>query len=196
MTDFPHTHVEIDGRIHFVACAEVHDEGPRHTHRVHLGCGLTVDTDLHGDRHRAAAQGHRAHARSAAGKNLHSEHAVANEHASAAERASERHAGDHAAAGSRWRRHETPAADCPTCMAVEAGGEPTRFDTGHGPPITVEADQHTGVRCPLCSGEIRKRRSDGAFACTGSGHEFDPAELLSQTQDAFANLLALTGAKR
>lgn len=196
MTNFPHTHVEIGGRIHLVVSAEAHDEGPRHTHRVHLGCGLTVDTDLHGERHQAAAHRHRAHARLAAGKNLHVEHAIVAEHAKAAERAAERHASDHGDAGSRWLRHEKPSANCPACAAVEAGGEPTRADVGHGASITVEADQHTGIRCPLCPGEIRKRRGDGAFACTGSGHEFDPAELLAQTQESFANLLALTGAKR
>lgn len=196
MTDFPHTHVEIDGRIHFVSSAETHDEGPRHTHRVHLGCGLTVDTDLHGERHSEVARDHRAHAHAAAGKRHHAEHAIANEHASAAERAAEHHARDHAATGSRWRRHEKSAADCPECAAVEAGGEPTRTDVGHGAAITVEADLHTGIRCPSCAGEIRKRRSDGVFACTGSGHEFDSTELLARTQDAFANLLALTGSKR
>jgi hypothetical protein len=196
MTNFPHTHVEIDGLIHFVASVEAHDAGPRHTHRVHLGCGLTVDTDLYGERHLEAAGAHWAHARVSARKGLHAEQAVADAHAGVAERAATQHADDHAAVGSRWRRHEKPAADCPACMAAEAGGQPTVADAGHGTPITVEADQHTGIRCPSCSGEIRRRRSDGVFACTGSGHEFDPAELLAQTQEAFANLLALTGAKR
>jgi hypothetical protein len=195
MTDFPHTHVQIDGRVHLVVSVETHDDGPRHTHRAHLGCGLTVDTDLHGERHRAAARAHQAHARSAAGRGRHAEHAIAGEHAAAAQRAAELHAADHGEADSRWRRHEEPAADCPACAAVEAGGEPTRADAGHAAAVTVEADQHTGIRCPSCSGEIRRRRSDGAFACTGSGHEFDPADLLAQAQASFSNLIALTSGK-
>lgn len=195
MTDFPHTHVQVDGRIHLVVSVETHDDGPRHTHRVHLGCGLTVDTDLHGERHRTAAHAHRANARVAAGKDRHAERAIADAHAVSAERSAERHASDHGGDDSRWRRHESSAADCPTCAAVEAGGEPTRADSGHSSAVTVEADQHTGVRCPSCSGEIRKRRSDGVFACTGSGHEFDPADLLAQAQASFANLITLTGGK-
>lgn len=188
MTDFPHTHVEVDGHLHVITLVEAHAEGPRHTHRVHLGCGATIDVDRGGARHMTAATEHRVAARRAADRDAHAERAIAEDHAAASDEAAVRHQGDR----DRWRTHQEPAATCSTCSAVEAGAAPVRHETGHGQATTVPADRFTGIRCPSCSGEIRQRRSNGSFACTGSGHEFSSTELLASTRSAFENLLKLT----
>jgi hypothetical protein len=191
MTDFPHTHIEIDGKTHKIVTTEAHDLGPGHTHRVHLGCGLTVDTDLHGARHAAKAAAHRARALTARDRGQGHERDTETAFASVAAARAKAHQDDHAPGG-RWRRHEGAAADCAVCASVEAGAPAVTQDPGHAPASTVEADQFTGVRCPSCTGEIRKRRRDGVFACTGSGHEFSAQELLSRTGDALGNLIELT----
>lgn len=189
---FDSTHVIIDGKTHFIHAVEEHAGGPRHTHRAHLGCGMTVDIDFRGTRYAAAAATHRDTARAARARDEHALRAISEEHAGSMSRHAEAHARDHAGgAESRWLKPGGPAADCPTCASVEAGAEPATAHVGHTAARTVEADHHTGVRCPLCAGEIRKRRADGVFACTGSGHEFSPTELLAQTSDSFQRLIDL-----
>lgn len=191
MTAFPHTHVVVDGKVHKIARVEEHSDGPGHTHRVHLGCGITVDTDLNGSRNAARAEEHRARANAAVGRGHDHEGHAESGHATAAARRARVHLDDHAPGG-RWRRHDGKAADCSTCASVEAGAPAVSHARGHTPPTTVEADRFTGVRCPLCTGEIRKRRSDGVLACTGSGHEFTAADLLARTGEALSNLIELT----
>lgn len=187
MTDFPHTHVQVDGRIHLVVSVEAHDDGPRHTHRVHLGCGLTVDADVGGRRHEHAADEHRSKAKDAGRRGAEAEKAIAEAHARSASVGARRHSEDR-----RWKKLDGTGADCPRCAEVEAGAAHEPQNLGHTAPRTVEADRATGIRCPSCSGEIRKRRSNGSFACTGGGHEFEAAELLALTQQSMLNLIELT----
>lgn len=190
MTDFPHTHVRVDAITHKISRVEAHGDGPGHTHRVHLGCGLTIDTDLGGVLHAAKAAGHRE--RAVVARDQGHDHVRVDEERRAANASllSDKHALDHAPGG-RWSRIDSPAADCPGCSRVEAGAAPASPPPGHAPPSTVLADEFTGVRCPSCAGEIRRRRRDGAFACTGSGHEFSAADLLARTGQALSNLIEL-----
>jgi hypothetical protein len=37
------SHVYVDGKLHKIARIDEHDDGPRHSHRVWLGCGLSID---------------------------------------------------------------------------------------------------------------------------------------------------------
>ena len=191
MTDFPHTHVVVDGRLHRISRVEEHLDGPSHTHRAHLGCGVSVDLDLNGERHAKLALEHEEIARQAASRGDEGLRSNAAQRASTARQRADHHRRDHSDESSRWRRHAGLAADCPTCAGVELGHSPVVHPLGHSKPNTVQADQFTGVRCPSCAGEIRKRRADGVFACTGSGHEFSATELIAQTSSAFKTLLDL-----
>ncbi len=142
----PATHAKIDDRMHFVARVEVHPNERKGHVRVHLGCGMTVDT----------------------------------------------HEAD-LTTTDRWKT--SGPAECDACKAVEAGGAPVVLDLGHTPPTTVEADLPTNMKCPLCSGEIRKRRGDEKFSCTGGGHEFTNVELMSRLTEDLQNLANLNKAK-
>lgn len=189
-SDWPHTHVQIDGRLHRIASVEIHADGPKHSHRVHLGCGVTIDTDFAGQKHSALAAQKRAEAR-APGQ----EHAQAEllEHARALDTGAIRHHADHADPEGRWRRLSTDIeggsfADCPRCAEHEAGKPAHVIPRGHTAPSVVEGDQPTGIRCDQCDSLIYRRRrlrspdAPVVFACSGLGHEFQPADLVAMVR--------------
>lgn len=178
------THATVDGKKHKIAKIEEHLDGPAHTHRVHLGCGMTIDVDIGGvkkakiwaDRaEEVLAQGHhRIHK-----ENMeHHKNALKNGHTWKHERW--HHLGDE------------KAADCEACAAHENGADPVVHDPAHNPAKTVQADIPTAINCPQCGYKIYKRRSTGEYACCGSGHVFDIADLMKHVQDSFHSLVAST----
>lgn len=190
---FPHTHVQVDGLLHLIHTVEDHPDGPRHSHRAHLGCGLTVDTDFGGEKHARQAGEQRARAAEAKGRRYGEvEHAQALEAAAHLDASSLRHHADHADPKGRWR--QGGSATCLRCSAVESGSLPLIVDHGHNAPTTVHADIPTGIRCPQCDSTVLKRhhsKPTQGFACSGQGHEFTEAELLAHMKKGLETLLSL-----
>jgi ribosomal protein L37AE/L43A len=179
------THVMIDGAMHTVARVDEHETGPHHTHRVHTGCGLTIDVDVGGVRARARSLERHSHVMAEPDPAVRAAHAPHHLKA-AAEAASKAEPLD----GGRWHVGAN-ARDCAACIAHERGADPVVHPLGHMPATTVEADIATNLACPKCGSKIYKRRKDGQFACTGQGHEFSGPELMTHVKDSFESLTAL-----
>jgi hypothetical protein len=128
------THIHIDGKVHKIVEIAAQD-GARHTHRVHLACGLTVDVDHEGAKHAAVALEHRAAQADAAARKDHGHVKAYREHAEYAEAAAQKHRDDVSDPKGRWRTHTTAAATCAECARVEAGGERSDFEPGFNPPV-------------------------------------------------------------
>lgn len=178
------THVEVDDAMHKIARVEQHADGPGHTHRVHLGCGTTIDLDLGGLKAQAREFERAGHVLSEKNHAAHAMHMQA-----AADAVAKAESID----GGRWHAN-VKAKGCKGCVAHEKGDEAVVAPLGHTPPTTVEADIETSIACPLCGSRIYKRRKTGQFACTGQGHEFEAAELMSHVKSSFEQLTKL-GAK-
>ncbi len=193
---FPHTHVKVDAHLHKIANVEDHPDGPRHTHRIYLGCGMTIDTDFGGQRHAAAAAEQRAVAVKAKAKRMGEvEYHEAIRAASVLDASALRHHADHADPAGRWSKSDKAIATCARCSAVEAGAPAHVIDHGHNAPSTVHADIPTGVRCPLCDSMVLKRhpsKGNDGYACAGQGHELEAAELFEHARNGLQTLMELT----
>ncbi len=188
MSDYP-THVTVDGAVHKVALVEEHSDGPGHTHRVHLGCGMTIDVDIGGAKAHARSLerlGHVEKERDRALKAIHVEL-----HTNAAKAALEN--------GETWQsaRWKTGAkvSGCEDCALHEAGAPPKIILCNHTPPTTRQADIDTNVSCPQCGAKVYKRRmperGEAPFACAGQGHEFTGPELMEHIRLGTENLMKL-----
>ncbi len=188
MSDYP-SHVVLDGALHKIALVEQHENGPGHTHRVHLGCGMTIDVDLGGVRAHARALERLGHVQTEPDwnlKNIHIEH-----HTNAATAALKN--------GETWQHDRwktgVKAQGCTACEAHEAGAPPNIVTCNHTPPTTRLADIDTGVACPKCGSRVYKRRTpektEAAFACSGQGHEFTGPELMQHIKLATDKLVDL-----
>lgn len=179
------THVMIDGAMHTVARVDKHETGPHHTHRVHTGCGLTIDVDVGGERARARSLERHGHVMAEPDPAVRAAHApyhlkAADEAASKAEPLD----------GGRWHV-DAHARDCAACVAHERGAAPVTHPLGHTNARTVEADIETNLACPKCGTKIYRRRASEQFACTGQGHEFTGLELMAHVKDSFDSLTRL-----
>lgn len=175
------THVTIDDSVHKIARVEVHAEGPAHTHRVHLGCGTTIDVDLGGTKARARSLQRAGHVFAEKNLEAHRMHMKAAEDAMTNAEPLE---------GGRWLSG-VKASGCPGCVAHEGGAAAVVMPLGHTPSTTVESDIETSVACPNCGSRIYKRRKGGQFACSGQGHEFSAAELMDHVKTGFESLAKL-----
>ncbi len=129
------THIHIDDKVHKIVEVTEHD-GARHTHRVHTGCGLTIDVDYQGTKHKAAAA--ELHTQAAEAK-LRKDLGLVREHTERAKTATahgKRHEDDIADEKGRWRTYDGPSATCEACVAVEAGGERFLPEEAFNPPVT------------------------------------------------------------
>jgi hypothetical protein len=134
------THIHIDGKVHKIVEVAEHD-GARHTHRVHTGCGMTIDVDHEGTKHKAAAEELLALAADAKARREQGLHADYTARAKTSEETAKRHVDDVADQKGRWRTHKKAAATCETCVAVEAGSERFVPEAGFNPPVTVKAGE-------------------------------------------------------
>lgn len=180
------THVTIDGAMHKIARIAEHADGPAHTHRVHLGCGMTVDIDVGGAKALARAKERLGHVMAEPDPAVRAHHApyhqkMIDEAALKAEPLD----------GGRWHVG-AKAADCEACEAYEAGAPAVIPGLGHTPPTTRLADIETGIACPKCGTKIYKRRDGEQFACSGAGHAFTGPELMNHLQVSFESLLSHT----
>lgn len=169
------THAKIDKAVHLVTKIDEHGEGPGHTHRVHLACGITVDVDIGGVRaHRLAMRRAEEH---------ESDEWARRHRAYAAGALAAGDAWDH----KRWTDHDAKAT-CEHCEAVETGAaEAVTHERAHTPPKTVRADTPTGLPCPTCGAELRIR-ANGSVACTAQGHEFTVPDVLTSSMDLLRRL--------
>ena len=94
---------------------------------------------------------------------------------------------DDLASNSRWA--DSGASTCSACMAFEAGAPAVVLPTGYTTPTQLVADLETSMHCPKCSNKIFKRRVDGVFSCSGNGHEYSAAELMTHVKESFQSLL-------
>lgn len=160
------SHVKIDGASHTITKIEEHADGPQHTHRAHLACGMTMDVDIGGVR---------KHARHTQRSKEHDMPEWQVKHVEIAEQAlTEGETWDH----ERWLRGATP--DCAHCAAFEAGTkQPVTHEQAHTKANTRLADINTGLPCPMCGSPLYIRRQGGDVACTGHGHQFKVDEVLA-----------------
>ncbi len=188
------THMAVDGAVHTIARIDEHDDGPAHTHRVHLGCGMTVDVDIGGARAHARSMerlGHVANEKDEALKAIH-----VPLHTKAAKLALEQ--------GETWKHERWHHADsspkakgCEACELHDAGAPPVALPLGHTPARTRPADVETNIACPKCGARVYRRNgapsgAAGEFACTGQGHEYSAVELMDYLKKSFESLTALT----
>ncbi len=182
------THVTIDGKVHKIAKVDIHADGPAHTHRVHLGCGTTIDVDIGGAKKAARWRERAEHVLNEGHKALHKEHL---------ERAAQEEANGHTWQHERWGHHgDAKMANCTDCVLHENGAPAVVHDLGHTIPKTVLSDEATDVSCPKCGHRVYRRRAtkgEGTleYACSGSGHEFTLDELATHLQAGMASLVAL-----
>lgn len=161
------THAKIDGEAHLITKIEDHADGPGHTHRVHLACGLTVDVDIGGAK---------AHARSMQRAEEHDSPHHAREHLAKAERALNDGEQWH---HDRWVKHDSKAT-CDHCAAVETGAAISlTHENAHNATRTRFADIGTGLPCPTCGAQLYIRRATGKVACHAHGHDFTVDEVLA-----------------
>lgn len=186
MSDYP-THVTVDGAIHTVALVEQHEQGPAHTHRVHLGCGMTVDVDIGGVRAHARALERLGHVQNERDQNLKWIHEDL--HTKAAKAA--------LINGETWKSQRwsvgNTAKGCAECEAHEAGAQPQIKPINHMMPTTRQADIDVNMACPTCGSKVYKRRNpevrEAPFACSGQGHEFTGPELMQHIKLATESLM-------
>lgn len=164
------THVRIDGQLHRIARVEEAPTGPAHTHRVFLGCGMTVDVDQNGKRHTEAADRLRDMAAKPGADPGHAKLHLARADQYDAE------AVQHAANKSRWCT--VPKADCTVCAKFEAGADPVTI-IGHTPHRVTLGDIKTGLPCPTCGSDLYIRRRDKTVTCTAQGHDFEVPEVIA-----------------
>lgn len=159
------THARIDGAVHLVTKVDEHGDGPHHTHRVHLACGLTVDVDIGGARAAAHAQRRAEEHESAEWRERHAQVAW--------QKTAEGETWEH----ERWTRHAGEAT-CKHCAAVENGAaQSITHARAHTPARVRRADVSTELPCPTCGTGLYIRH-DGTVACAGQGHEFTVPEAL------------------
>lgn len=183
------THVSLDGAVHKIARVEEALDGPGHTHRVHLGCGMTVDVDINGVRAHARALERLGHVQGERNLSLRAIHVEL--HTKAAAEAVKL---GETWASARWMG-TGPAVGCPNCQLMESGAPPRQMPLNHTAPTTREADINTGVPCPKCGSLVYKRRYPGPkeleFGCTAQGHEFTGPELMDGIRLSVENLTKL-----
>lgn len=186
------THVTVDGWRHKIAKIDTHADGPAHTHRVHLGCGMTIDVDIGGVKKAARWRERAEQVLNEGHKHLHKEHLA---------RATQEEANGHTWRHSRWGHHgNEKMADCPDCVAHENGAPAIVHDLGHTVAKTVPGDEATDISCPKCGHRVYRRRATKSetaleYACSGSGHEFTLDDLAVHLQSGLASLAALIKAK-
>ena len=190
MTDDPKpTHVVLDGATHAIARVDEVPDGPGHTHRVFLACGMTIDVDIGGARAHARSMERLGHVQKEHDLALKALHVQA--HTAAAAAALE---GGERWSSPRWKV-KAAASGCADCAACEAGAPPKILARNHAPPTTRQADIDTGVSCPECGTRVYKRRfpqpGQPLFACTGQGHEFTGPDLMEHIRLSVEGLTKL-----
>ena len=162
------THVVIDGAAHLITKIDEHADGPHHTHRVHVACGMTVDVDIGGEKESARAV-QRA--------NEHHDPVWRDKHASHSAHALNRGEQWH---HKRWVDHKSKAEGCDHCVAVETGAAMSiTHETAHTPVRQVQADIPTGLPCPDCGSPLYIRYKTGTVGCTARGHDFKVEDVLA-----------------
>lgn len=183
------THITVDGKVHKVAKIDEHEDGPCHTHRVHLGCGITVDVDIGGAKKAARWRERADHALAEDRKHDHKEHL---------KKALHEEANGHTWKHERWGHHgDKKMATCTHCIDHENGADAIVHDVAHTKPKTVLSDEETNISCPECGYRIYKRRATKGeglldYACSGQGHEFTLEQLATHLQAGMASLIALS----
>lgn len=187
-TTYP-THVDLDGAVHKIALVEEHADGPGHTHRVHLGCGMTIDVDVGGIRANARSLERLAHVQNERDQGLKAMHVELHTTAAASALAN-----GETWTASRWKV-DAKANGCLDCTAHETGAAAKIMMCNHSRPTTRQADVDTSVACPTCGARVYKRRSlqpgEAEYACSGQGHEFSGLELMENIKRAVERLTAL-----